>query len=151
MYLSDNDEGLGKLKFGKKFRKLGNILQTVAPIALSFVPVVGWAGAAAMIASKAIAARKQMVAAKDARNLEQKMIEEQLNQQQAYQQASMQQSSAQSIVEGQPARPTYVRSPSGQLLPVAMPDAPARGFTVSPMMLGAVGAATLALILLTRK
>ena len=150
MYLSENVDGLGKFRLSKKFR---SILTTVAPIALSFIPVVGWVGAAALLASKAMQARKIMMDQKAARRQEEDMIAEQQKQQQAYQQALMQQASVDR--GGTSVKPTYVRSPDGKLIRIIRPSPVSQGFSIgkiSPLMIGAgVGVGVLAIILLTSK
>lgn len=161
MYLSEYEQ-LGFFK-SKKMKKFGNILQKVAPIALSFVPVVGWAGTAAMLASKALQARKQMVAAKDARKQEQEMMEAQVRQQAEMQNAMAMQNvqvPAAYVPPGAPQPFQFPRATPGGA-PLMRPGSgvyqqpggalSVGGMRVSPIMLGAAGAGILALVLLSRK
>ena len=151
MYLSENVDaldGLGRFKLSDKWRKG---LLTIAPIALSFIPVVGWIGAAAMLASKGLQARKMIVAQKEERKQQEDMMIEQQKQQLEYQRALSQQSRGGYSAGRGTSKPTYIRSPDGKIIRI---DPPSQGFSlgnVSPLMVGAAGAGVLALILLTGK
>ena len=140
MYLSDNR--LAGWKVPKKWRKVGNILQTVAPIVLAFVPVVGWAGSAALLAAKAIQARKALVAAKDNQKYQEQVADAQIKQQEDYQAMIAQQTSAQSALTATIPPRAFKLNATGKPIPIPPP---------SPLMIGAVGVGALALILLSRK